>query len=222
VLSKLKTVHGSGCGLNADLLDGKHASAFSLSSHTHAEITAARILALLRTVDGSGCKLDADLLDGKHASDFSLSSHTHAEITAARILALLRTVDGSGCKLDADLLDGKHASSFLLAVNAFNGVASRIGTRTTNGTWTLTGLTVGKPLYLGVRDTDGGDGRYAAFRITSGANIARGTSNTNTFSMGQDAGRADANPGGISTIPTSTTVSIYFETINGVTVYAYQ
>lgn len=35
VLSKLKTVDGSGSGVDADLLDGKHADAFSLADHTH-------------------------------------------------------------------------------------------------------------------------------------------------------------------------------------------
>jgi hypothetical protein len=142
--------------------------------------------------------------------------------TASDVLAKLKTVDTDSSGLNANTLQGRVAEEFQYASTAFDGTVHLKGTRTSSGTWTLTGLTVGKPLYLGVRDTDGGDGRYAAFRITSGANIACGESDTNTFSMGQDAGRADANPGGISTIPTSTTVSIYFETINGVTVYAYQ
>ena len=35
VLSKLLTVDGTETGLDADLLDGNHASAFSLSTHNH-------------------------------------------------------------------------------------------------------------------------------------------------------------------------------------------
>ena len=35
VLSKLKTVDGTGTGLDADLLDGNHASAFATSTHNH-------------------------------------------------------------------------------------------------------------------------------------------------------------------------------------------
>jgi len=100
--------------------------------------------------------------------------------------------------------------------------ASLRGTRTAIGTWTLYGLTIGKPLHLGVRDTDGNDGRYASFRIISGAEIARGESNGNNFSMGQSGSWQDGNPGGVTTIPTATTVAIYFESINGVIVYAYQ
>ena len=36
ILSAIKTVDGSGSGLDADLLDGKHASDFSLDGHTQA------------------------------------------------------------------------------------------------------------------------------------------------------------------------------------------
>ena len=35
VLTKIKTVDGAASGLDADLLDGNHASAFALASHTH-------------------------------------------------------------------------------------------------------------------------------------------------------------------------------------------
>ena len=107
LLTKLKTVDGSGSGLNADMLDGKHASAFLLAS----AYTANDILTKLKTVDGSASGLDADKLDGKHASDFLLAS----AYTASDILTKLKTVDGSASGLDADKLDGKHASDFLLA-----------------------------------------------------------------------------------------------------------
>ena len=36
-LIPLKNVDGAGCGLDADLLDGKHASEFALANHTHAD-----------------------------------------------------------------------------------------------------------------------------------------------------------------------------------------
>ena len=35
VLAKLLTVDGAGTGLDADLLDGQHASAFASSTHNH-------------------------------------------------------------------------------------------------------------------------------------------------------------------------------------------
>ena len=70
---------GSGSGLDADLLDGYHASSF-------AKLTGADFTGTLtvsgNTVwhagnDGSGSGLDADTLDGFHASSFALSSHGH-------------------------------------------------------------------------------------------------------------------------------------------------
>ena len=39
ILSTLVDFDGHGCGLDADLLDGKHASQFSLSSHTHTNLS---------------------------------------------------------------------------------------------------------------------------------------------------------------------------------------
>lgn len=69
LLAKLITVDGSGSGLDADTVDGSHASAFAAASHTHANgdltgYTAADVLSKLLTVDGAGSGLDADLLDG--------------------------------------------------------------------------------------------------------------------------------------------------------------
>lgn len=57
---------GAGSTLDADLLDGLHASSFQLASG----YTAADVLTKLKTVDGSGSGLDADLLDGMHSTDF--------------------------------------------------------------------------------------------------------------------------------------------------------
>jgi hypothetical protein len=66
VLAKVKTVDGAGSGLDADTLDGFHASYF-LPSSTY---TATDVLNKLKTVDGAGSGLDADTLDGQQASAF--------------------------------------------------------------------------------------------------------------------------------------------------------
>ncbi len=66
---------GSGSGLDADLLDGFHASYFLPA----ATFSAAEILSRLLTVDGPGSGLNADLLDGLQASDF-------LQIAAASVL----------------------------------------------------------------------------------------------------------------------------------------
>ena len=58
---------GHGKGINADMLDGKHATEF-------AAITGAQVLALLLPVDGSGSGLDADLLDNHDTSYFATAA----------------------------------------------------------------------------------------------------------------------------------------------------
>lgn len=82
--------------LNADLLDGKHASAFAALKHTHDEryirsdtgVTVTNLLTFQRTtaapfaiaVTSQGqlvTGLNADQLDGNHASDFATAAHTH-------------------------------------------------------------------------------------------------------------------------------------------------
>jgi len=83
--------------LNADYLDGSHASAFALSDHTHSEFVpwdaVTQIVSELVTftpdtgtvpfVVGAAMvdvvtNLNADYLDGSHASAFALSDHTHS------------------------------------------------------------------------------------------------------------------------------------------------
>jgi hypothetical protein len=72
ILNKLKTVDGSGSGLDADLLDGQELSYITglinakLDSSTY---TANDILSKLLGVDGAGSGLDADKLDGYNAQD---------------------------------------------------------------------------------------------------------------------------------------------------------
>jgi hypothetical protein len=143
--------------------------------------------------------------------------------TASDVLAKLKTVDTDSSGLNANTLQGYVASAFQLASTAFDGTVHLKGTRTSSGTWTLSGLTVGKPLYLGLRDSSGADGRYVAFRVVSGAYIANGEVDSVLFSMRASSSENSSNPGGVATIPDSTTVSIYLEFSNDdVTVYAYQ
>lgn len=86
ILTKLKTVDGHNTGLDADTLDGAHASSFVQSSQfidglfyklDKTSYTSTDILAKLKTVDGDSSGLDADLLDGKHATSFANATHTH-------------------------------------------------------------------------------------------------------------------------------------------------
>ena len=68
---------GSGSGLDADLLDGNHATAFATAAQgaladsalPASSYTAADVLTKVKTVDGSGSGLDADTVDGLHSTD---------------------------------------------------------------------------------------------------------------------------------------------------------
>ncbi|WP_025727700.1 tail fiber protein [Heyndrickxia ginsengihumi] len=67
VLAKLKTVDGSGSGLDADLLDG-HDSNYFLPASAY---SASDVLSKLKSMDGSGSGVDADLLDGHDSNYFA-------------------------------------------------------------------------------------------------------------------------------------------------------
>ncbi|MCG3125346.1 MAG: hypothetical protein CHACPFDD_00164 [Phycisphaerae bacterium] len=95
---------GAGSTLDADLLDGRDATTFANTAHTHsgsdivsgtvadARIDAAiardsEILPAVLAGDGAGSTLDADLLDGRDASTFANAAHTHsgAEIVSGTV-----------------------------------------------------------------------------------------------------------------------------------------
>lgn len=120
LLTLIKTVDGATSGLDADLLDGNHASTFL----TAATYTAADILSKLLTVDGTGSGLDADKLDGVEGSGYATAAQGAKADTALQaadastILTAIKTVDGTGSGLDADLLDGEHSTAFAAANHA--------------------------------------------------------------------------------------------------------
>jgi hypothetical protein len=112
LLTAMKAVDGAGSGLDADLLDGLHASAFARTSDLTGLLATANLLTAMKAVDGAGSGLDADLLDGLHASAFARTSDLTGLLATANLLTAMKAVDGAGSGLDADLLDGLHASAF--------------------------------------------------------------------------------------------------------------
>jgi hypothetical protein len=112
LLNAVKAVDGAGSGLDADLLDGLHASAFARTSDLTGLLATANLLTAMKAVDGAGSGLDADLLDGLHASAFARTSDLTGLLATANLLTAMKAVDGAGSGLDADLLDGLHASAF--------------------------------------------------------------------------------------------------------------
>ncbi|NIM11525.1 MAG: hypothetical protein GTO45_16515 [Candidatus Aminicenantes bacterium] len=80
LLNLIKTVDGSGSGLDADKLDGQEGSYYRDASNLNAgtvpqvRLSASDLLTLIKTVDGSGSGLDADKLDAKEGSDYVQTS----------------------------------------------------------------------------------------------------------------------------------------------------
>jgi hypothetical protein len=77
----LITPQGSGSGLDADTVDGKHAAdLLSRANHTGTQPSSTITGTFGPSVispQGSGSGLDADLLDGKSSSQFATNPHTH-------------------------------------------------------------------------------------------------------------------------------------------------
>jgi len=82
---------GAGSGLDADTVDGLHASALEesaeidadIAAHAlspaahHARYTNSEAWAAVLANDGSGSGLDADMLDGMSSANFATAAHTH-------------------------------------------------------------------------------------------------------------------------------------------------
>lgn len=87
----------------------------------------------------------------------------------------LTTMDRDGKNLIACLTPDTSGSpvwkSMTSSADPNAGVMRLIGTRSSTGTWTLSGLIVGKPLLIGAKHAGGGNWPRAAFRISSGAHI---------------------------------------------------
>jgi hypothetical protein len=149
LLADIKTVDGSGSGLDADLLDGNQASAFATAAQgTLADsaiqpsdnisdltndsgyITGNQTITLSGDVSGSGTtSISVTIADDSHnhiiANVDGLQSALDAKLatasyTASDVLTKIKTVDGSGSGLDADLLDGQQGSYYAAASSLSN------------------------------------------------------------------------------------------------------
>ena len=128
ILTLLKTVDGSGSGLDADTLDGANASVSASNSTIVQRHSSGYIFAnFFNTTpndiaNGSITKICAESgNDGyiRHASAATVRTFLNvengatADQSASEILTLIKTVDGAGSGLDADTLDGISSGSFL-------------------------------------------------------------------------------------------------------------
>jgi hypothetical protein len=99
------TADGTGTGLDADLLDGSHATAFATAAHTHGAST-------LTDNAVTNAKL-ADMVQNRIKGRVTASTGDPEDLTVAQLVTLLN----AGSALNADTLDGSHAAAFAAAVH---------------------------------------------------------------------------------------------------------
>ncbi len=116
ILSKLKTVDGAGSGVDADLLDGKHASAFQLAGNYQPAGTYNTVIGTDSDVNTSG----ATIIDNIFMTDGVITSHGTRTLTPANIGALA----SGGTAVNSDKVDGKHASGTLATSEKYNLVTA--------------------------------------------------------------------------------------------------
>ena len=164
ILTLLKTVDGSGSGLDADTLDGANASVSASNStivqrHSSGYIFANFFNTTPNTVSSGVTQVCVETgNDGyiRHGTAAAIRTFINvedgatADQSASEILTLLKTVDGAGSGLDADTLDGVSSGEFLRSNAAdtansdiiFNGgagaatIAAHSDISFTNGNWT--------------------------------------------------------------------------------------
>lgn len=130
VLTKIKTVDGSGSGLDADLLDGQDGAHYldftNATNKPDPTITlAGDATGSVTLTDLTSGTLNVTVVDDSHnhvianvdgLQDALDSKLAAASYTATDVLDKIKTVDGAGSGLDADLLDGQ-SSAYYTAIN---------------------------------------------------------------------------------------------------------
>ena len=177
ILTAIKTVDGAASGLDADLLDGQHATAFATAAqgaladsavqpgdnistltNNSGYITGNQTITLSGDVSGSGTtSIVVTVADDSH-------NHVISNVDGLQA-ALDGKLSTSGKAADSNLLDGIDSSSFLRS-DVSDTWSGDITTTSTNG------IRFGSS-----NQTDSNDGYIAAGRFSSGLNIV-GTQTT--------------------------------------------
>ena len=131
ILTLIKTVDGSGSGLDADNLDGRtwseSAGNSTIVSRTANGYIFGNFLNMSGTFSNSGNGSGMATFTGTNGSDtygrsftaaaartlLNVENGATADQSASEILTLIKTVEGAGSGLDADTLDGVSSGSFL-------------------------------------------------------------------------------------------------------------
>jgi hypothetical protein len=103
----------------------------------------------------------------------------------------------------------------------YRSIVELKGSRSTTGTWTITGLVIGKPLLVTFSGGAAGN-NYFRYRVLSGSNDGYSASDSYTFEIHQNV-TPDSTPHSTILIPTAATVEIAVVSIGGSgTIRAYQ
>jgi hypothetical protein len=109
-------------GINADTVDGQHASAFALSVHTHTGVYEPADATILKDADiGSTVQAYSAVLAATTAS-FTTADNTKLGGIESGATADQTKADIDALNVDADTLDGQHASAFALSGHNHSGV----------------------------------------------------------------------------------------------------
>ena len=109
VLEKLKTVDGAESGLDADMLDGKHASAFADVNHSHTQYAPNSHTHALATETSNGF-MSSEMFSKLKAFDIeNLTTYTHPSTHPASMITGLHSVATSGNYADLINKPNLHA-----------------------------------------------------------------------------------------------------------------
>jgi len=213
ILSLLKTVHGGGSGLDADLLDG---------------FEGGELMGLTRTTGVSNPDpdgLNAGYFMTKHAntpdSSFYWIIHTmqlHVDWNAKSQLAM----SCSGGNSEMYYRQRISSSGWTGWRPCFKHNMMSLGYRDLAGAWTLTGLKTWQPLILSSWAVDNGADTYAQWRITNGSADGWTNSTTRMFTFRTSNDTRFATPGSCVIIPNMESVTIEIKLITGQRLYATQ
>lgn len=180
---------------------------------TEAEALAGTDATRAVTPVGLATKLAAVLISATTSAAGIVELATTTETTTGTDATRAVTPAGVAAALEALTYSDVDA-----AANNHTHATSLKSTRTTTGTWSLTGCTVGVPVFITVRmdSTTSGVFRYL---VNSGSN--GGTAGATTYRFGVIAGTNTNTTHTIVIIPSATTVSINVIEVSDVTAYAY-
>ena len=186
ILTAIKTVDGTGSGLDADTLDGAQPSVSASNStivqrHSSGYVFANYFNTTANDVSSGVTKVMVETGNdnyirhgtaGAIRSFINVENGATADQTASEILTAIKTVDGTGSGLDADLLDGVNSSSFVRS-DADDSISGDLNTTAALSYTQGTGIHVLRP--------QGGMYTTTASSVTGMIRIQLPVFNTNTM-----------------------------------------